>query len=204
MKMQPWNTGKKYEIGAKKAFTLAQVDELRRHLKKHGPARDLALLDVGVATLVRSSDLLKLKVEDVTDHRGAVVSDIDLTMKKTGEKLTVRLDRNAIKSIEALIDAEGKIASDYLFTRAGDPRAMPLSHQAYLDICKGWAEILGVDPRRIGTHSIRRTMATHLYNRTGNLRAVQRLLGHRDLQQTQRYLDVDLSAALDLLDQHRS
>jgi integrase len=57
---------------------------------------------------------------------------------------------------------------------------------------------IGLDPALFGTHSLRRTKASLIYKRTGNLRAVQILLGHRKIESTVRYLGVDLEDALAL------
>jgi site-specific recombinase XerC len=48
----------------------------------------------------------------------------------------------------------------------------------------------------LAQHSLRRTKASLIYKRTGNLRAVQLLLGHRKIESTVRYLGVDLEDAL--------
>lgn len=52
-----------------------------------------------------------------------------------------------------------------------------------------------------GTHSIRRTKATLIYRRTGNLRAVQLLLGHTRIESTVRYLGVEIDDALAIAEQ---
>ena len=52
-----------------------------------------------------------------------------------------------------------------------------------------------------GTHSIRRTKATLIYKRTGNLRAVQLLLGHTRIESTVRYLGVEIDDALAIAEQ---
>jgi site-specific recombinase XerC len=57
---------------------------------------------------------------------------------------------------------------------------------------------IGLDPTQYGTHSLRRTKASLIYKKTGNLRAVQILLGHRKIESTVRYLGVDLEDALSL------
>jgi len=49
-----------------------------------------------------------------------------------------------------------------------------------------------------GTHSLRRTKASIIYKATGNLRAVQILLGHTKIESTVRYLGVDVEDALAL------
>lgn len=49
---------------------------------------------------------------------------------------------------------------------------------------------------RYGTHSLRQTKATLIYRKTGNIRAVQLLLGHTKLDSTVRYLGVEVEDAL--------
>ena len=52
-----------------------------------------------------------------------------------------------------------------------------------------WVESIGLGRSAYGTHSLRRTKVALIYKRTGNLRAVQILLGHTKLESTVRYLD---------------
>ena len=63
--------------------------------------------------------------------------------------------------------------------------------------------VRGPDPFQLcalgyGTHSLRRTKASLIYKATGNLRAVQILLGHTNIQNTVSYLGVDIDDALTL------
>ena len=57
---------------------------------------------------------------------------------------------------------------------------------------------IGLDPLKYATHSMRRIEATFIYCRTGNLRAVQLLLGHTKIESTVRYLGVEIDDALDI------
>jgi integrase len=63
----------------------------------------------------------------------------------------------------------------------------------------------GSDDRELislyGTHSLRRTKATLIYRRTGNLRAVQLLLGHTKNDSTVRYLGIEVDDALAMAEQ---
>ena len=52
-----------------------------------------------------------------------------------------------------------------------------------------------------GTHSLRRTKAAQIYRKTGNLRAVQLLLGHTKIESTVRYLGIEVDDALSLSEQ---
>jgi integrase len=60
---------------------------------------------------------------------------------------------------------------------------------------------IGLDPQLFGTHSLRRTKATLIYRRTGNLRAVQLLLGHTKIESTVRYLGIEVDDALTFAEQ---
>lgn len=59
-----------------------------------------------------------------------------------------------------------------------------------------WVTSIGLEPSAYGTHSMRRTKVAQIYRKTGNLRAVQLLLGHTKMDSTVRYLGVELENAL--------
>ena len=61
--------------------------------------------------------------------------------------------------------------------------------------------MIGLDPCFYGTHSLRRTKATLIYKMTGNLRAVQLLLGHTKIESTVRYLGIEVDDALAVAEQ---
>ena len=58
-----------------------------------------------------------------------------------------------------------------------------------------------MDSTAYGTHSLRRTKAAQIYRKTGNLRAVQLLLGHTKIESTVRYLEIEVDDALSLSEQ---
>jgi integrase len=60
---------------------------------------------------------------------------------------------------------------------------------------------IGLDPHLFGTHSLRRTKATLIYRRTGNLRAAQILLGHTKIESTARYLGIEFDDVLAMAEQ---
>ena len=63
---------------------------------------------------------------------------------------------------------------------------------------RDWVTAIGLEPSGYGTHSLRRTKASEIYRKTGNLRAVQLLLGHTKVDSTVRYLGVELEDALSI------
>jgi site-specific recombinase XerD len=73
-----------------------------------------------------------------------------------------------------------------------------LSTRQNARILRGWVTSIGLEPSAYGTHSMRRTKVAQIYNKTGNLHAVQLLLGHTKMDSTVRYLGVDIEDALTL------
>jgi integrase len=71
----------------------------------------------------------------------------------------------------------------------------------YARLVDRWVSSIGLDPLAYGTHSMRRTKAALIYRRTGNLRAVQLLLGHKKLESTVRYLGIEVDDALAIAEQ---
>ena len=76
-----------------------------------------------------------------------------------------------------------------------------MSTRQYARLLADWVASIGLDPRVFGTHSLRRTKATLIYRRTGNLRAVQLLLGHTKIETTVRYLGSEVEDALAIAEQ---
>ena len=89
---------------------------------------------------------------------------------------------------------------DYLFPSRFSQYAY-LSTRQYARIVNSWVSQIGLDPAAYGTHSLRRTKPTLIYQRTKNLRAVQLLLGHTKLESTVRYLGVEVEDALAISEQ---
>jgi integrase len=103
-------------------------------------------------------------------------------------------------AIQDWLKAAGLTSSDYLFpSRLSE--SPNLSIRQYARLLKAWLRRVGLDPVEYGTHSIRRTKATLIYRRTGNLRAVQLLLADTKLETTVRYLGVEVDDALALAEQ---
>ena len=76
-----------------------------------------------------------------------------------------------------------------------------MSTRQYARLLSFWLSASGLDPSMFGTHSLRRTKASLIYRRTGNIRAVQLLLGHTKLESTVRYLGVEVDDALAIAEQ---
>lgn len=87
------------------------------------------------------------------------------------------------------------IGSEYLWPGRFHER-LHISTRRYARLVRGWVNSIGLEPTSYGTHSMRRTKVAQIYRKTGNLRAVQLLLGHTKMDSTVRYLGVELEDAL--------
>ena len=86
---------------------------------------------------------------------------------------------------------------DYVFPSRVD-HTTHLSTRQYARLVDEWVTGIGLRHEDYGTHSLRRTKASIIYKATGNLRAVQILLGHTKIESTVRYFGVDVEDTLRL------
>ena len=80
-------------------------------------------------------------------------------------------------------------------------RSRPIKEAPKNRLSSEWIASLGLDPHLFGTHSLRRTKATLIYRRIGNLRAVQLLLRHTKIESTVRSLGIEVDDALSIAEQ---
>ena len=102
----------------KKPFTKEEIRKIRKALenRKDGD-RDLALFNVQVDTMLRTSDLRNLTVHDVqSNETGEIEEQISVTMKKTGNTVACVLDQVSKESSHQWMTTSGKSSQDYLFT----------------------------------------------------------------------------------------
>ena len=102
--------------------------------------------------------------------------------------------------MDTYLGSKGRGRSGYLFLGRGGPDHH-LTTRQYARLVSDWVARIGFDPSLYGTHSLRRTKATLIYRRTGNLRAVQLLLGHMKVESTVRYLGIEVDDALAIAEQ---
>ena len=101
------------------------------------------------------------------------------------------------KAIDEHLRIAGRRPGQFLFAgRRGVDSG--LTTRQYARLVGEWIASIGLDPLKFGTHSLRRTKATLIYCRTGNLRAVQLLLGHTKIESTVRYLGVEIDDAIEI------
>ena len=111
--------------------------------------------------------------------------------KKTGKPVQFEVTKHTRQALIDWIHFKELNIYDWLFpSRKNRDNAM--TTRQYGRVVKKWIGSIGLPKSSYATHSLRRTKATLIYRKTGNLRAVQILLGHEKIDSTVKYLGVEL------------
>ena len=193
----PWNKGKL--IGAKPPLLARHVWSIRTKLQIERRARELAMFNLAIDSKLRGCDVVAMKVEDVAPN-GYPLARATVRQRKTGHPVRFELTEQTRQAVDDYLKATGKVPGEFLFTsrrRVGEA----MTTRQYARLVAEWIAGIGLDPHIFATHSLRRTKATLIYRRTGNLRAVQLLLGHKKMESTVRYLGIEVDDALAIAEQ---
>ena len=193
----PWNKDKL--IGPKPPLRPKHVWSIRSRLQLKGRTRDLALFNLAIDSKLRGCDIVRLRVQDVAP-RGYTVDRAIVRQRKTGRPVKFEVTEQTRESVDSHLRQLARQSGQYLFPGRGAPDKH-LTTRQYARLFGEWLEAVGLDPRIYGTHSLRRTKATLIYKRTGNLRAVQLLLGYTKIESTVRYLGIEVDDALAIAEQ---
>lgn len=191
---RPWNEGRL--LGAKRALKQQQVWAIRFWLDQHRRLRDRALFDFAIDSKLRGCDVVRVRIGDVVSG-GRVRDRAIVVQQKTKRPIQFELMEAARKTMREWLERRGGMLSDYVFPSRNDYMSH-MSTRQYARLVHEWVVGIGLQPQEYGTHSLRRTKASIIYKATGNLRAVQILLGHAKIESTVRYLGVDVEDALEL------
>jgi len=156
-------------------------------------ARDLALVSVSVTTLLRADAVLRIRVADL--HRlGAGRTAVKAT-DKGGKELLVELVGETAGYVEEWLEAselQGRPEADLWpsFAGAGDRlRNRRMSRSGYLKMLKARAADAGIDAEALTVHALRKTGAVDYLKHGGDVRALQKMMGHAHLSTTATYLE---------------
>lgn len=195
--MSAWNRG--HIIGQKPPLKPREVWSIRTRLQISGAIRDLALFNLAIDSKLRGCDLVALHVGDIAlsntvRDRGVIIQ------KKTGRPVQFEITEQARIAVQVWISRRALKESDYLFPSRVHAKSH-MSTRQYGRIVDQWVSSIGLDLKRYGTHSMRRTKASQIYKKTGNIRAIQLLQGHTMLESTVRYLGIEVDDALAISEQ---
>jgi len=191
---RPWNAGRK--LGAKRALKAQQVWAIRFWLDREGRLRDRAMFDLAIDSKLRGCDIVKIKIGDLVSG-GRFARELSQFNRKPAAPFS-----SSSSSLPVAVYSLGSNVEEALSTttpsRAGLIMPINVSKRQYARLVDEWVTGIGLRLEDYGTHSLRRTKASIICKQTGNLRAVQILLGHTKIESTVRYLGVDIEDALAL------
>jgi integrase len=96
--------------------------------------------------MLRSSDIVRLRVGDVCGSHLKPKTRLTVQQKKTGKPIAIQLNDYTRGALDAWIIQSGKSADDFLFTRRREPHGHRLSANQYRKLVKGWARGIDLDP----------------------------------------------------------
>ena len=184
------------EDRSKAPAEIKEVWAIRFWLAQEGRLRDRALFDLAIDSKLRGCDLVRVRIGDLVT--GDAIRDRALVVqRKTGRPVQFEILEPARTTVLTWLQRRCGSVEDYAFPSRCN-RSGHLSTRQYGQLVDKWVSAIGLKPKDYGTHSLRRTKAAMIYKQTGNLRAVQILLGHTKIESTVRYLGVDIEDALEL------
>lgn len=185
--------------GQKAPLRPKHVWAIRTRLQLARKYRNLALFNVAIDSKLRGCDVVRLSMSKVAMN-GYCIERAIVRQKKTGRPVKFEMAEQTRQAIDQYLASLSDKPTGYVCAGRSD-RGSHLTTRQYARLVSEWFESIGLDPSFYGTHSLRRTKATPIYRRTGNLRAAQLLLGHMKIESTDRYLGVKIDEAIELSEQ---
>ena len=185
-KRRPWNKGRL--VGQKRPLLPKQVWSIRARLELAGNLRDLALFNLAIDSKLRGCDLVRLQIVDLFSN-DKIRERVSIIQSKTNRPVQFEVTEGTRDSLSNWVSSPEMLGRNFLFPSRFHDRPH-VSTRQYGRLVRNWVTAIGLDPNGFGTHSMRRTKAALIYRKTGNLRAVQLLLGHAKVDSTVRYLGI--------------
>jgi integrase/recombinase XerD len=182
-----------------KTLTESQVIELLNAPKTDDPIqlRDKAMLEVLYATGLRVTELVSLRLDQLSLQQGVV-----RVIGKGNKERLVPLGEDAVDWVSTFLkqgrSALLKSESDVIFP---SKRGVLMTRQTFWHRIKLYSQIANIQSD-LSPHTLRHAFATHLLNNGADLRVVQMLLGHSDLSSTQIYTHVATERLQKLVAEH--
>lgn len=162
------------------------INKVKQYLYEKDNKRDYCIFVVGINVGLRAGDLLCLKIGDVTDGK-RIFDGVSIKEKKTGKIKTFALNTSAKEAIQLYLDTlSWKGSNGYLFK---SQKGGHLGVRSLYYIIKRTMSELNIEGN-YGTHSLRKTMAYHLYINSVPLETIQKILDHSSSAITLRYIGI--------------
>ena len=163
---------------------------IKRILKEQSNPRDYLLFTMGINFALRINDLLSLKVNDVLDKKGEIVEYLHIREQKTKKEKKIKINRAAKEALEYYFKKANVTDPDnYLFTSYRSNQK--LDRIRVWQMIKNWCKEVGLDSKRIGTHTLRKTWGYQARKKGITIEQISEKLGHRSSIVTKRYIGIN-------------
>lgn len=166
--------------------TLLEHVSTSEYVREILPGRDFAILVMFIATGIRLSELIGIRISDIR-----LIDEVFVVTRKGGQQQTLPIPHLAIGALKKWILYREKfmfgLKVDALFV---SNHRRPMNAQTIRNICKKWLARAGFGDRRMSPHALRHTFATAQINFGTPIHVVKELMGHASVESTMRYLHV--------------
>jgi integrase/recombinase XerC len=174
---------------AKRLPDTLDADQMARLLQIPGDdaetVRDRAIMELLYSSGLRLAELISARLTDLDLGQGLI------TVTGKGRKTRiVPVGREATKTLKDWLKSRGELAKPDDTTLFVSVRGGPLSPRSVQARLKHWGQVQGVQ-QGVYPHLFRHSFASHVLESSGDLRAVQELLGHANISTTQIYTHLD-------------
>lgn len=185
-----WN--KNRSQGVKIHFKATEILQIAYWLIEQHNWHDHALLSLAIDSMLRSIDLLNLRVRDVCYSNGETRISLSIKQQKTKRPVKPELTEETQAALVNWIQVSGKQRNEFLFTRTKKGKnAKPITRKHLSTIVKQWAEWLGHPPDDYASHSLRRTKGVLMYREGEKVADIAKAYGHASEASTLAYLGID-------------
>ena len=167
--------------------SIKKIRKMISHMEDKYSKRDALLFRMGINTILRVGDILSLRYCDIYDENGDFRRYLILNEQKTKKEKKVSLNSKIRNEIDSYCRHFELDSDDYIFMSHRSPDA-PLDRIQAWRILKQAAKECGID--NFGTHSMRKTLAYHIYTQTKNISLVMKMLNHTNPAVTMRYIGI--------------
>ncbi len=167
---------------ALKLPVVLSIKEVGELIDSAQSSRDRLLLELFYATGMRVSEMVNLKVEDVDFDDGWI-----RILGKGMKERFVPVGKNILKLLRKYIEEKKILPSGFLFSKSNGKF---ITRESIWKIVKKYSLKAGI-PRKVAPHTLRHTFATHLLENGADLRTIQELLGHSNIDTTQIYTHIN-------------
>ncbi len=186
--------------GQKEGFEIEEVQTIDRYLMDEENLFEQTLFHIAIDTMLRSSDLLALTLEDVTYASGRIKTEFVICQQKTGVDVKVVLMESTKKLLEQFVKKYNKSRKCRLFDKNN---GIKITSNWFRRFIKRLAKLAGIEEiEKYSGHSTRRTKAMFMCKQGSKIGTISKVLGHSSIVATILYLGLKEKEIVEELKAH--